>query len=99
MFDDYSSVSLYVVYIVGGLILAAIIWSLVNDAAKAKPKDRKKYLVLIACLFISSIAVFGTARYFDLSEKLFPSFYANEELRQYDPWQQGFDLKDWKQPF
>ena len=99
MFDDYSSVSLYVVYIVGGLILAAIIWSLVNDAAKARPEDRKKYMVLIACLFISSIAVYGAAHYLDLSEKLFPSFYANEGLRQHDPWQQDFDLKDWKQPF
>ena len=99
MFDDYSSVSLYVVYIVGGLILAAIIWSLVNDAAKAKPEDRKKYLVLIACLFIGSFAVYGAAHYFDLSEKLFPSFYANEELRQQDPWQQDYDLKDWHQPF
>ena len=99
MFDDYSSVSLYVVYIVGGLILAAIIWSFVNDAAKARAEDRKKYLVLIACLFISSIAVFGAARYFDLPKKLFPSFYANEELRQQDTWQQDYDLKDWEQPF
>ena len=48
MFDDYSSVSLYVVYIVGGLILAAIIWSLVNDAAKSKPEDRGKYLVSVS---------------------------------------------------
>ena len=99
MVDFYSPVSLYVVYIAGGLILAAIIWSLVNDAAKAKPQDRKKYLVLIACLVIGSVAVFGAARYFCLSEKLFPSFYANEEMRQQNPWQSDFDLKDWEQPF
>ena len=103
MFDFYTSVSLYAVYIIGGLILAAIIVSFLHDAAKADPVTKKKLIKVYALLFIGSIVLVGGLNYFKVSERLFPSFYEREELREQldeaTPWEQNFKLEDWRQPF
>ena len=103
MLDSYSSVSLYVVYIVGGLILAVIIVSFLHDAAKADPITKKKLVKVYALVFVGCVILVAGINYFKVSEKLFPSFYEREELREQlnepSPWEQNFKLEDWQKPF
>ena len=100
MFDDYSSIPLFIIYIHGALLIAFILWSLISEAARSDPVKRKKLVVLIACMIIGGIAITAGIDYFHVSEKLFPSFYENERIRQelIEP-RSPFNPSDFNQPF
>lgn len=100
MLDQYSSMPIFVVYIVGFILLGLIVWSLLRDAAKADPSTRKKLVRIYAWMAIGAVAIVAGINYFNVSEKLFPSFYENEELKQEIsdakvPW----ELSDYQQSF
>lgn len=99
MFDFYSFVPLPVIYVIGSIILLVIAWSFVRDAARADPETRRKLVKIYAGLFVGSVILVWGLGYFNVSEKLFPSFYEHEERRQQlnNPWEQNFDLEDWQQ--
>lgn len=103
MFDVYSTIPLPIIYFVGIVLLLVIIWSLLRDAARADAETRKKLMKLYAGLVIGSILLVGALNYFNVSEKLFPSFYEHEERREQlnesNPWEENYNPEDWKAPF
>ena len=100
MFDNYSSIPIFAVYIVGLCLLFIIVWSLLREAAKAEPDTRKKLVRIYAWVLIGTVAIVAGINYFDVPEKLFPSHYENEQLRQQmDEKISPFESADYQQPF
>lgn len=97
MVDFYSGIPLQIIYPIGGIILLVIVWSFLQDAAKADPETRKKLVKIYAGLFVGCVILVAGINYFNVPEKLFPSFYEHEEMRQQlnDPW----DLDNFQSPF
>ena len=92
MLDAYSVVPLPVIYVIGGILLVLIAWSLLRDAAIAEPETRKKLVKIYAWLLVGSVVLVMGLSYFRISEKLFPSFYEREEIRQ-----QWNEANNWEQ--
>ena len=102
MFDSYSSVPLIFIYIGCFIVLGALIWSFARDAAVADEKTKRKLIKIYAWGLLGSIALFCGIYFSGLTERLFPSFYEHEEMRQKinnPDWNNDFDIEDWGKPF
>jgi len=96
-------IPLPIIYTVGGIILVAIVWGFLRDISKADPEDRKKLIMIYTCVVGGGLILASGLSYFKVSERLFPSFYEREEIRQQlndaNRWEQNFKLEEWEVPF
>lgn len=104
MVDVYSMIIPFqIIYPIGGIILLLIARSLLLDTVRAAPEVRKKLSKIYVCVFIGCIVLVGGLSYFNVSEKLFPSFYEYKErqgqLNEANAWEQNYNPEDWQRPF
>lgn len=78
-----TPIPIFVIYIVGGLILAVIAYSFVRDLRQVKVWDKKKIVGLITlCILVTGFAVglgYGV-RASGFAEHLFPAWYDKVEI-------------------
>lgn len=98
--------------IIGIALILFLAGSCIYDVFKA-PKDRAKFLVKVyTASLIVGIVIYGVLAHFNVSERLFPTWYEDERIRQEynkanaDPFKHlpqdqinGFDGRDYEGSF